>query len=448
MPINRRDLLLGTLSGAAALAAPAFGAPLSAFGVDATHYGVHPGSSNDQSRALQRAIDQAARTRVPLMLPPGVYRAADLRLPAGAALSGVRGATRLVLAHGPSLLAAEHADTVTLTGLILDGGGQTLPPGRGLVHLIASKAVRLADCELVGAGGNAVALVECSGEVTRNTITDAADNALFCNDSGGLIIDANTIRGSGNGGIRVWQSEKRHDGSVVTDNSIEDTAARAGGTGQNGNAINIFRAADVIVRGNHIRNAAFSAIRGNAANNIQIIGNNCSVMKETAMYAEFEFQGAIIADNLIDTAESGISVTNFNNGGRLATVRGNLVHNVGVARPGSKPEEIGIGIAVEADTAVTGNVIDTAPNAGIRAGSGKYLRNVTISANVVRNAGYGIAVSVAPGAGDAAISGNIIAGAKLGAIVGMAWAKPATGDLMKEGTARYPQLTVANNQAS
>ncbi len=70
---------------------------------------------------------------------------------------------------------------------------------------------------------------------------------------------------------------KRHDGSVVADNTIEDTAARAGGTGENGNAINVFRAANVIVRNNIIRRAAFSAIRGNAAANIQIIGNNCAV---------------------------------------------------------------------------------------------------------------------------------------------------------------------------
>jgi hypothetical protein len=29
----------------------------------------------------------------------------------------------------------------------------------------------------------------------------------------------------------------------------------------------------------------------------------------------------------------------------------------------------------------------------------------------------------------------------------MEWAKSATGDLTKDGVERYPQLTVANNQA-
>ena len=83
------------------------------FGLDAAQFGVRPGAASDQSGALQRAIDQAAQTRVPLMLAPGVYRAGDLKLPAGARLSGVRGATRLILTQGPSLLvgrACRHRD--------------------------------------------------------------------------------------------------------------------------------------------------------------------------------------------------------------------------------------------------------------------------------------------------------------------------------------------------
>jgi hypothetical protein len=72
---------------------------------------------------------------------------------------------------------------------------------------------------------------------------------------------------------------------------------------------------------------------------------------------------------------------------------------------------------------------------------------VTVSGNVVRNAGYGIQVSVGPGARYAAITEKLISGGRLGAVVGMEWDKPVTGDLAKEGAALYPQLTVANNQA-
>ena len=443
MDLNRRHLLTAAAAGTAALAAP-----LSAFGLDAAHFGVHPGAPDDQSHALQRAIDQAARTRVPLMLAPGVYRAGGLTLPAGAQLAGIRGATRLILTHGPSLLSAEHAETVSLTGLTLDGGGQPLPAGRALVHFDDVKAVRISDCQVAGAGGNGVTLESCDGEVTHSTITGAADNALFCNDSRSLLIAANIIAKSGNGGIRVWQSDKRRDGSLIADNRIEDTSARAGGTGENGNAINVFRAADVIVRGNHIRNAAFSAIRGNSASNIQIIGNNCAALDETAIYSEFGFEGAVIADNVIDGAENGISVTNFNEGGRLATVRGNIVRNLGTRRRDRPPEEAGIGIGVEADTVVSGNVIERAPRAGISVGWGPYLRNVAVTGNVVREAGFGVAVSVVAGAGVAVISGNLFAGTTRGAIVGMEWHKAVTGDLVLAGAERYPQLKISGNQVS
>jgi uncharacterized secreted repeat protein (TIGR03808 family) len=442
MPMNRRDLLLGSVAGAAA-----FVAPLSIVGVDAAQFGVRAGAPDDQSRALQRAIDETAHTRAPLMLAPGVYRAGSLTLPAGTQLIGVRNATRLVLTDGPSLLSAEGGVGITITSLTLDGGGKPSRPQRGLLHFSDAKDVRITDCTFDKPGGNGITLERCSGHVGANTIAGSLDNALFCIDNSGLIITANTIRESGNGGIRVWQSVKRHDGSLIADNTIEDTAARAGGTGENGNAINVFRAADVIIRNNMIRRAAFSAVRGNAASNIQIIGNNCAELKETAMYAEFDFEGAVVAGNIIDTAENGIAITNFNDGGRLATVHGNLLRNVGVRRPENPPEGAGIGIGVEADTAVTGNVIENAPNAGIRAGWGPYLRNVAISGNVVRNAGYGIVVSVVPGAGDAVISGNVIADVKLGAVVGMEWTKAVTGDLAKSGAEHFPQLTVANNQA-
>ena len=440
MPIDRRQFLVGSTGAALA-------APLSAYGLDAAQLGVRAGASDDQSRAFQRALDQAARTRAPLVLAPGVYRAGDLNLPAGAQLFGVRGATRLILTHGPSLLSTEGSDSVTLSGLTLEGGGQSLPKNRGLVHFTAAKGVRIADCTIIDAGGNGIALERCDGSVTANTITNADNNALFCVDNTGLVISANTIRNSGNGGIRVWQSVKRHDGSIIADNTIEDTAARSGGSGENGNAINIFRAADVTVRNNMIRRAAFSAIRGNAASNIQIIGNNCADLKETAMYAEFDFEGAVVADNVIDTAENGIAITNFNNGGRLATVHGNLLRNVGVRRPDNPPEGAGVGIGVEAETAVTGNVIENAPYAGIRLGFGPYLRNVTAVGNVIRDAGFGIAVSVVSGAGGAVITGNIIQGAKRGAIVGMEWHKSVTGDLLQEGAERYPQLKLSGNQA-
>src|SRR5262249_28050183 len=122
MPIDRRQFLAGSAAGAATLVAP-----LSAYGLDAAQFGLRAGTPDDQSRAFQRALDQAARTRAPLMLAPGVYRAGELNLPDGAQLLGVRGATRLILTRGTTLLSTEGGDSITLSGLTLEGGGQPLP---------------------------------------------------------------------------------------------------------------------------------------------------------------------------------------------------------------------------------------------------------------------------------------------------------------------------------
>ena len=417
-------------------------------GIDAAAFGLRPNAADDQSKALQRAIDRAAGDGAVLQLRAGTYLAGGLQLPANAAIAGVGGATRIVMLGGPSMLMSTGSDHVSLSGLIFDGANIPLPERRGLVHLTQGRALRISNCEIVNAGRNGIALEAVDGDVSGNTIS-AADNAIFSLDALGLRISGNTIRGAGNGGILVWRTTPGDDGTLVTDNRIDNIANKSGGSGQYGNAVNVFRASNVIVRGNRISNAAFSAVRGNAASNLQIVGNTCTAIGEVALYAEFGFEGAMIANNIVDGAALGVSVTNFNEGGRLAVVQGNLIRNLSKRRPaGTDPNDsAGIGIGVEADTTVSGNVIENAPYIGIAAGWGQYLRDVTINANVVRGADYGVAVSVAPGAGAAVIADNMISNARLAAIVGMEWKKPVTGDLSIGGAEHYAQLSVVGNQA-
>lgn len=442
MPIDRRSLIAGT--GAAALPLPASAGPLSHFGLDASQFGVRAGALDDQSPRLQRAIEEAARARVPLALAPGLYRAGGLTLPAGAQIIAVRGATRIAFSRGPSLLASTGGDAITIAGLTFEGNAQATA-ARGLVHLASVQDLRISDCIVVNAAGNALALENCSGSIENNVIESAGDNGLFCLDNRDLAIRGNTVRRCGNGGIRIWQSEKRQDGSLVCDNTIEEIASRGGGDGQNGNGINVFRAAGVLVRDNAIRACAFTAIRGNAASNIQIQGNRCAGIGEVALYAEFDFDGAIISNNIVDSAAVGVSVTNFNNGGRLAIVQGNLIRNLKPKRPQGGSDSAGVGISVEADTAVTGNVIEKAPYMGVEVGAGRYLRDVAVTGNIVREAPYGIGVSVVSGTGATSITGNLVSGARLGALVGIEWGKVISTDLARD-IARYPQLTVANNR--
>jgi uncharacterized secreted repeat protein (TIGR03808 family) len=449
MELNRRKfVLLGTATASIVAAGPALAAPIATMGIDGAQFGLRPDSPDDQSRALQRAIDETARTRKPLALVPGVYRAGNLKLPSGAQLAGVRGATKLMLADAASLFEAANIEHISLTGLILDGGQRRLPERRGLVHLDNVRRLRIADCEITGAGGTAVACTSVEGSITDTLISDSADVAVHSFDARGLLIARNAIAGAGNNGIQVWRGKASDDGTMVVDNRIEAIANRSGGSGQYGNAINVFRAANVIVRGNRIRNCAFTAVRGNAASGLHIEGNSISDVREVALYAEFGFEGALIANNTVEAAAIGVSVTNFNEGGRLAVVQGNIIRNLLPKRPaGTDPGDgAGIGIAVEADTAVTGNVIESAPTAGILIGWGHHLRDVAATGNVVRKADIGIGVSVATGAGLALIANNVIAETARGAIVGLDKKRIVTGDLMKGGAERYANLTVTGNR--
>ena len=452
MDIRRRHILGVSAAGVAgALTMPADAAraaPLtSTLGRDATHYGVRPNAPDDQTRALQRAIDEAARANAPLALPPGIYRTGSLQLTKGSQLTGVRGATKLVFTGGASLLLAEDADHIGLSNLTLDGGGIALPDRRGLVHCLGGRDVRILDCEITGSGRNGIWLENIAGEIRGNIIVRTATTAIVSFDALGLTVARNTIVDASDNGIEILRTAIGDDGSIVTGNRIENIKAGPGGSGQHGNAINAFRAGNVIVSGNRISDCDYSAVRGNSASNIHITGNSVSGVREVALYSEFAFEGAVIANNTVDGAAVGVSVCNFNEGGRLAVVQGNIIRNLLPKRPiGTAPDDdAGIGIYVEADTSVTGNVIENAPSFGIMAGWGKYLRDVAISGNVIRKTFIGIGVSVVDGAGTALVNNNVISDAPRGAVVGLDHAKPVTPDLAASGAAKYTQAMIGTN---
>ncbi|QDL96700.1 TIGR03808 family TAT-translocated repetitive protein [Rhodopseudomonas palustris] len=449
MAPHRRDVL-GILASAGALAltaTPLAAAPTSRRGRDAALSGVRPDSSEDQTTALQRAIDDAATRRVPLALPPGTYRTGRLRLPSGAQLSGVRGATRLLFTGGPSLFDSQGAETATLSGLVIDGAGIPLPSRRGLVHCIDAQDLLIQDCAITASGGSGVWLEATSGAISNNTLTKIAVTGVVSFDAKGLRVDRNTIIDTNHNGIEILRTAIGDDGTLVTGNRIENIKAGPGGSGQYGNAINAFRAGNVVISGNRIKDCDYSAVRGNSASNIQITGNSVSDVREVALYSEFAFEGAVIASNTVDGAALGVSVCNFNEGGRLSTVQGNIIRNLRPKRPiGTAPDDdAGIGIYVEADTAVSGNVIENAPSFGIVAGWGKYLRDVAITGNVVRRSFIGIGVSLMDGAGTVTITGNTIAETPRGAVVGLDHATPVTPDLTLPGATRFTQVALGSN---
>jgi uncharacterized secreted repeat protein (TIGR03808 family) len=443
--MNRRLVLTGLAGIAGGSALPRIVQAQTISGsINAMEYGLLPGSPSDQTAKLNALLTKASSSGQQIFLPPGAYIVSGVQFPAYVNLLGVSGKSRLLFGGKTGLVTANGSDHVQLSGVVIDGDGRPLGEGvRGLFEASNIAHLVLDDCQIVGARKNAVDLFKCGGRIEGSRISGASDAAIFAADSTGLQITGNEINDCGNGGILVQRYEQGRDGTIITGNRVSNIRADAGGTGQNGNSINIFRANNVVVSNNIINDSAFTAIRGNSASNLQISGNNCTGSGETAIYSEFAFEGAVVADNLVDGAANGISMVNFDSGGRLGTCSGNVVRNLSTKGP--YPGTFGVGISVEADISVTGNVVENAPLYGIQLGWGAYMRDVIATGNIVRESGEGIYVSIVEGVGSAIISDNIIQGSRNGGIVGHSWGDVTVKDLTQKSAQIYPNLTVERN---
>ena len=391
-----------------------------------------PDSAADQTTGLQDAIDLAARRGVPLTLPAGSFRTRTLTLRPRSVVAGASGLTTLVQIGDGPLLSAVNAEDIALAQIAVDGAYRSLGTAEhpSLVAFDGCNNLTIEGLSLRRAAGNGLTLTGSTGRITGCLISDCAAAALLSLD-GTMSIISNTISNCANNGILVWRSAPAEDGSRVAGNRVSGIRADGGGTGQNGNGINVFRACGVLVADNRISACAYSAVRGNAASNLTVTGNQCSELGEVAIYVEFGFTGALIANNLIDGAATGISVTNFNDGGRLAVVQGNLIRNL-KRRESDPVDKRGEGIAVEADTSVSGNTIENAETCGLWLGTGSYMRDLTATGNLIRSTPVGILISADPAAGRALVTGNLISGTPDGAIRAQVNGRPFGPDLALE----------------
>jgi len=437
---SRRHLLIS-------LAALPFAGAALAQSLDPGTLNLAPDSLDDQSGPLQDLLLRAAEEGRRLFLPTGTYYAQNLQVPSNLVLEGIPGGTILAAAGDAPILRIAGSAHVAMAGVTFTrGNGGPSAADRGLLEIEASEHVSIAGCSFVGGAANGIVVRDAAADIAGCDFTSHALAAIFSVDSRGLAIDSNSIVKCGNGGILIWGSQNRHDGSIVTGNTITGIGFTNGGNGQNGNGINVFRCNDVLIADNQIADCAFTAIRLNTTTNVTVTGNLCRNSGEVAIFSEFAFSGSVIANNLVDGAAAGISITNLDSGGRLATCTGNVVRNIR-ARSEVNPDTRPFGIYAEAETTISGNSIDTVPGFGILAGNGKFLRNVVIADNVVTSTSIGIGVSVVadPAIGPTTITGNIVSGAADHAIVGLEWDTVVSDDLIRDA-ARYPRVTVAGNQ--
>jgi uncharacterized secreted repeat protein (TIGR03808 family) len=463
-PLNRRQALAGiatalafgptvalarsaaTPAAKAAAARPVAGSPpaRAAAWLDGADFGILPETAADQSPAVQAALDAAQQAARPLRLPAGHILVQNLNFPGSTEVWGQPGATILVGWKGAPIGRAFAANDLVLNGLAFSGAAGDAAAGGGLLEIEGSTGIRIGNCRFLTSTATGLLLNDAEATI-ENCGFDQLDIAIFSHNSRGLTVRSNQVTHCANGGILIWRDQPGPDGSIVSGNHVSGILAKAGGSGQNGNGINIFKADDVIVADNVISDCDFSAVRANSTRNVAIRGNTCTNLREVAIYSEFAFSGSAINGNIVDGAAAGISITNLDQGGRLAVCSGNIVRNIFPNSP-TNPDVTPYGISAEADTAVTGNTVASVPGVGINAGYGAYLKNVLIAENVITDADTGIAVTVADGAGPVRIAGNMISGAKT-AIIGTQWEKIASADLVADA-ANYPNVSLDGNFVS
>lgn len=401
--------------------------------------------SGDHSVHLQQIIDDLTARGEPVCLAPGTFTVANIQLRPGTRLIGAHGQTLLFFGGGSSFITATNAKSVHIERLHFHGQrlGLDANRARGLLDFRNCPDISVTHCTLQNSLLHGLALSQSSGRIQDSRVEDVRNTGVFALDCDGLDVTGNKLRTCGDNGIQIWRSKPEPDYSRVANNRITDIAAQSGGTGQNGNAINVFRAGHVTVHNNVIARCAYSAVRGNAASNIQIVGNTCDTLGEVALYAEFAFEGAMIANNMITNAATGVAITNFNEGGRLATVTGNMIRHLN-RREFEPVDKRGVGIAVEADSIVSNNVIEAAPTAGLVLGWGAYRRDIIAAQNLIRDARVGIIISAQPAAGSTLISENIISGHRAGAIRQANRDQLIGPDLLNEQPAR-PDIKLTHN---
>lgn len=451
MTVDRRSILVAGLGLSAAASAATGAEKRAAAGAGVARQdarGLIAASDADQTGILQSLIDEAANAGRALVLPAGTFKVSDLRLRAGTTLVGQPGHTVLAFAGGEAFVTADKADRLVLKDIVFDGAYKPFAEvrGEGLVNVSRSRAITLDAIEIRNSARCGLSLVEAAGRIDGIRVQDVIEAGIKSLDAAGLDIRACHVTRCANNGILVWRSEKGGDGTILSSNRISHIRNASGGTGEYGNAINVYRADGVLVEGNRISDCAYTAIRGNAASNIQIIANSCERLGEVAIYAEFGFEGALIANNIVDSAATGISVTNFNEGGRLAVIQGNLIRNLFRREKEPDGERRGEGIGVEADASVTGNTIEGAPTVGIQIGWGPFMRDVAATGNVIRRSRVGISVTNASEAGACLIANNLISQASDGAIRQMVHGVVLGPDLAKE-PASGGRITLAGNLA-
>lgn len=409
---------------------------------------------------LQTVFDYARSQNRPLFFQPGVYDSPTTTiLPSNGSgrplfARAMPGSVVLRFNGGNTFLRIEGQNQVHFEGITFDGQNLALSDyasGRPALIAIANNAqdVSFENCQVMNSPGIAAYIASSSGAVFRACYFGNHSVGIWSENAQIKALN-NTLAGMGNNGIAIWRDTLTGDSSTITGNVINGVDTVAGGTGQNGNGISVFRAIGVSITDNKIFNTKYSAIRCNGGGLHNVSNNNIYNTREVAIFIEapgpgIDLTGCIVSNNSLDTVGCGILVGNsgqFNDGvSRSVIVEGNRISNITdnpIPDAGYyPPSTIGNGIVVEQDCVVSGNLIEGAARVGIMAGINTGARDLVVTGNLVRSVAIGIGVSneaITNAGRSVVVSGNIVRGASIGGIVPAVF----TGTTMNRvGTAEY-----------
>ena len=219
MNFSRRGLFAG-LAGAGLLPISTAAAETGDRDDVASRFGIVADAARDQTPALQKAIDHAARNGQAIALGPGTYLASGLTGAGRLHISGTPGLTQIVNFGSGPLLRAEGGD-VQLSGLTFDGnhGNRSSGDNAGLVE-VRDASVSFEHCKFRNSATNGLSLTGCHGRIVGCDFAKAQKTGVFSLDGKGLEISGNTLADMGDNGIQIWQSSPRADGSIISYNRI------------------------------------------------------------------------------------------------------------------------------------------------------------------------------------------------------------------------------------
>ena len=404
--------------------------------IDATDMGVYPGALDDQSKAFARMLQTASDRDMPLFLPPGIYVA--VQPDAAVARPPFRRARRVapgLWRRRPHAAVAEDAEHIELTGIVIDGANRWLSDNaQGMVDLRRVRHAVIDNCQIVGSGKNGIALERVAGRIENTEISGAADAGIYSVEASGLQITGNSVSDCANGGILVHRWQPADDGTIVSGNRVDAHRRRA--TAAPGRTATASTSSAPTMSWSRTTSSATAPSRRSAPTapaTSRFPPTPASGSGETGDLFRVRLRRRHHQRQHRRRRRQRHLDRQFQRGrphGRLlGQHRAQPVASVGPYQ--QDPPGFGVGISVEADCAVTGNVVENVPLYGMQIGWGEYMRNVVATGNVIRKAGTGIIISVVEGTGSAVISDNVIDSVRDGAIVGYRWAR--AGDRRPRG---------------